>query len=139
MQRQYGTCYVPGKHIWSQQPRNQEQYPLSWESNSTLSLFLPWLGLGGHQLLATNLGSFNILRISRNGYWLLASRITARQELSKGKGIQGEEATSQEALEKWNLFHRRLPHPPVFLFGICAGKMLPLSWWLTSPPLHAQV
>jgi hypothetical protein len=35
--------------------------------------------------------------ISGNGYWLLASRITSRQELSKGYAIQGEEATSHEA------------------------------------------
>lgn len=50
-----------------------------------------------------------------NGCWLLASRITSRQELSKGKAIQGEEVTSHEAFEKWNLFHQTLPPPPVSL------------------------
>lgn len=39
--------------------RNSTHCPES--QTSTFSLFLPWLGLSGHQLLATNLGSFNIL------------------------------------------------------------------------------
>lgn len=33
----------------------------SGSQTSTLSVFLPWLVLSGHQLLATNLGWFNIL------------------------------------------------------------------------------
>lgn len=38
-----------------------------------------------------------------------ASRITSRQELSKGKALQGEDVASHVAFKRWNLFHQRLP------------------------------